>query len=194
MRPGTYHCALTVPPPGNLPDELHLSKLYVSSHRQTAVELPASPEVDPIAAKNVQELLGGRFGEMLTIVNCTFQSFNMRGPNKIRPYYALVSNIAAEERVTSIVSAAINSGLEWATQGLRRFRRSYGRAVGQTASGREQSLPRGPQVHGRQLAPEVLPLLADRQSRVREHLGRPGPGCLHGRRGNSDQFCIQMQG
>ena len=35
------------------------------------VELPASPEVDPIAAKNVQELLGGRFGEMSTLMNYT---------------------------------------------------------------------------------------------------------------------------
>jgi len=28
------------------------------------VELPASPEVDPIAAKSVQEILGGGFGEI----------------------------------------------------------------------------------------------------------------------------------
>jgi Mn-containing catalase len=28
------------------------------------VELPASPEVDPIAAKSVQEIQGGRFGEI----------------------------------------------------------------------------------------------------------------------------------
>lgn len=76
------------------------------------VELPVSPKVDPVAAKNVQELLGGRFGEMSTIMNYTFQSFNMRGRDKIRPYYALVSNIAAEEGGhIEIVSAAINSCL-----------------------------------------------------------------------------------
>jgi Mn-containing catalase len=76
------------------------------------VELPVSPEVDPVAAKNVQELLGGRFGEMSTVMNYTFQSFNMRGRDKIRPYYALVSNIAAEEGGhIEIVSAAINSCL-----------------------------------------------------------------------------------
>jgi Mn-containing catalase len=34
-------------------------------------KLPASPEVDPIAAKNVQELLGGRFGEMSTLMRQT---------------------------------------------------------------------------------------------------------------------------
>jgi len=76
------------------------------------VELPASPEIDPIAAKHVQELLGGRFGEMSTLMNYTFQSFNMRGRDKIRPYYALISNIAAEEGGhIEIVSAAINSCL-----------------------------------------------------------------------------------
>jgi Mn-containing catalase len=74
------------------------------------VQLPASPEVDPIAARNVQELLGGRFGEMSTIMNYTFQSFNMRGRDKIKPYYSLISNIAAEEGGhIEIVSAAINS-------------------------------------------------------------------------------------
>jgi hypothetical protein len=45
----------------------------------------------------VQELLGGKFGEMSTLMNYTYQSFNMRGKSKIRPYYDLVANIAAEE-------------------------------------------------------------------------------------------------
>jgi Mn-containing catalase len=76
------------------------------------VELPASAEVDPVAAKNVQELLGGRFGEMSTLMNYTYQSFAMRGRDAIRPYYALISNIAAEEGGhIEIVSAAINSCL-----------------------------------------------------------------------------------
>src|SRR5579884_812332 len=76
------------------------------------VELPASPKVDPTAAKYVQELLGGRFGEMSTLMNYTYQSFGMRGRDKIRPYYALISNIAAEEGGhIEIVSAAINSCL-----------------------------------------------------------------------------------
>jgi Mn-containing catalase len=76
------------------------------------VELPVSPEVDPVAARNVQELLGGRFGEMSTLMNYTFQSFNFRGRDKVRPFYALISNIAAEEGGhIEIVSAAINSCL-----------------------------------------------------------------------------------
>lgn len=76
------------------------------------VELPASKEIDPIAARNVQELLGGRFGEMSTLMNYTYQSFNMRGRDSIKPFYSLVSNIAAEEGGhIEIVAAAINSCL-----------------------------------------------------------------------------------
>lgn len=76
------------------------------------VELPASPEIDPVAAKNVQELLGGRFGEMSTLMNYTYQSFAMRGRDKIRPFYSLITNIAAEEGGhIEIVAAAINSCL-----------------------------------------------------------------------------------
>ncbi len=45
----------------------------------------------------MQELLGGKFGEMSTLMNYTYQSFNMRGKSKVRPYYDLIANIAAEE-------------------------------------------------------------------------------------------------
>jgi len=74
------------------------------------VELPVAPEIDPKAASNVQELLGGRFGEMSTLMNYTYQSFNFRNRDKLRPYYSLITNIAAEEGGhIEIVSAAINS-------------------------------------------------------------------------------------
>src|SRR5690606_12843672 len=73
------------------------------------VELPKSKTQDPASAASVQELLGGRFGEMSTLMNYTFQSFNFRGRNKLRPYYDLISNIAAEELGhIELVAAAIN--------------------------------------------------------------------------------------
>ena len=50
------------------------------------VELPASTKVDPASAASVQELLGGRFGEMSTLMNYTFQSFNFRGKRKISTF------------------------------------------------------------------------------------------------------------
>ena len=41
--------------------------------------------------------MGGKFGEMSTLMNYTFQSFNFRARQGARPFYDLVSNIAAEE-------------------------------------------------------------------------------------------------
>ena len=41
-------------------------------------ELPPPWERDPAGAQLVQELLGGKFGEMSTWLNYTFQSFNFR--------------------------------------------------------------------------------------------------------------------
>lgn len=61
------------------------------------IELPRPTQADPESAGIVQELLGGKFGEMSTLMNYTYQSFNMRGKSKVRPYYDLIANIAAEE-------------------------------------------------------------------------------------------------
>ena len=59
-----------------------------------AVELPMPEQPDPDAAAAVQKLLGGRFGEMSTLMN---YSFNFRGREAAKPYYDLISNIGAEE-------------------------------------------------------------------------------------------------
>ena len=64
---------------------------------RVAAELPPPSEPDPAGAQAVQELLGGRFGEMSTFMNYTFQSFNFRDREGARPFFDLVANIAAEE-------------------------------------------------------------------------------------------------
>src|SRR4051794_21829851 len=75
-------------------------------------ELPPPSDPDPDGAKAVQELMGGRFGEMSTLMNYTFQSFNFRGRQSARPFYDLVANIAAEEYGhIELVAATINSML-----------------------------------------------------------------------------------
>jgi Mn-containing catalase len=51
----------------------------------------------PNSAAAVQELLGGKFGEMSTFRNYTFQSFNFRGRSRMPPFYDLVANIATDE-------------------------------------------------------------------------------------------------
>src|SRR4030095_7799832 len=60
-------------------------------------ELPQPKNPSPNSAAAVQELLGGRFGEMSTLMNYTMQSFNFRGRSQARPFYDLIANIAAEE-------------------------------------------------------------------------------------------------
>jgi Mn-containing catalase len=82
------------------------------------VELPAPSDPDPAAAAHVQELLGGRFGEMSTLMNYTYQSFNFRGRRKVKPFYDLIANIATEEfGHIELVSAVINGLLTGASKG-----------------------------------------------------------------------------
>ena len=59
--------------------------------------LPAPKRADPNAAAALQELLGGKYGEMSTLGNYMFQSFNFRSKAKLRPFYSLVAAITAEE-------------------------------------------------------------------------------------------------
>jgi Mn-containing catalase len=80
-------------------------------------ELPPPSVPDPDGAAAVQELMGGRFGEMSTLMNYTFQSFNFRGRQGARPFYDLVANIAAEEfGHIELVAATINTMLTGASE------------------------------------------------------------------------------
>lgn len=73
------------------------------------VEMPMPKDPDPTAAACVQELMGGRFGEMTTLNTYMYQSFNFRQREKLRPFYALIANIATEELGhIELVAAAVN--------------------------------------------------------------------------------------
>jgi Mn-containing catalase len=81
-------------------------------------ELPPPSDPDPAGAAAVQELLGGKFGEMSTFMNYTYQSFNFRSRQKARPFYDLVASIAAEEfGHIELVATAINTMLTGAAGG-----------------------------------------------------------------------------
>jgi Mn-containing catalase len=81
-------------------------------------ELPPPSDPDPIGASAVQELLGGKFGEMSTFMNYTYQSFNFRNRQGARPFYDLVASIAAEEfGHIELVATAINTMLTGAADG-----------------------------------------------------------------------------
>ena len=77
-------------------------------------ELPQPKRPDPNAAAALQELLGGKYGEMSTLGNYMFQSFNFRNKSKLRPFYSLVSSIFAEElghvELVSTGIAMLNNG------------------------------------------------------------------------------------
>lgn len=81
-----------------------------------AIELPMPVHPSPNSASAVQELLGGKFGEMSTLMNYTFQSFNFRGRDQMKPFYDLIANIAAEEYGhIELVSHTINMLLSGST-------------------------------------------------------------------------------
>jgi Mn-containing catalase len=80
------------------------------------VELPVAEHPDAKAAQAVQELMGGRYGEMSTLMNYTFQSFNFRGKKELKPFYDTVANIATEELGhIELVAATINGLLSGTT-------------------------------------------------------------------------------
>jgi Mn-containing catalase len=80
------------------------------------VTLPPPSDPDPAGASAVQELMGGKFGEMSTWLNYTFQSFNFRGRQDARPFYDLLCSIATEEfGHVELVAATINTMLTGAT-------------------------------------------------------------------------------
>ncbi|KGX93766.1 manganese catalase [Pontibacillus halophilus JSM 076056 = DSM 19796] len=78
-------------------------------YNRMLVELPIPEEGDANAAAAVQELLGGKFGEMSTLNNYMFQSFNFRDKKKLKPFYDLVASITAEEMGhVELVTTSIN--------------------------------------------------------------------------------------
>ena len=79
------------------------------------IELPSSTKFDPTAAAAVQELLGGRFGEMSTLNNYLHQSVAMKAKKQLGSFYELVASITAEEvGHVELVAATINALLDQA--------------------------------------------------------------------------------
>lgn len=64
-------------------------------HAQTLINPIIDDEPDPSAANALQEGLGGQFGEMRTMMQYLFQSFNFRGDAK--PYCDLIQSVGVEE-------------------------------------------------------------------------------------------------
>jgi Mn-containing catalase len=64
-------------------------------HVQSLINPIVADEPDPSAANALQEGLGGQFGEMRTMMQYLFQSFNFRG--NAAPYKDLIQGVGVEE-------------------------------------------------------------------------------------------------
>jgi Mn-containing catalase len=80
-------------------------------HVQKLINEIIPDEPDPAAANALQEGLGGQFGEMRTMMQYLFQSFNFRG--KARPYLDLIQGIGTEEiSHVELIATTINRLLD----------------------------------------------------------------------------------
>lgn len=82
-------------------------------YREDLINMIVPDKPDPAAAKVMQEILGGRFGEMRTMMQFFFQSSNFRGPAK--QFRDLLRGIFLEELAhVELVQTTINQLLNGA--------------------------------------------------------------------------------
>jgi len=80
-------------------------------HVQKLINEIIPDEPDPAAANALQEGLGGQFGEMRTMMQYMFQSFDFRG--KAQPYRDLIQGIGTEEiSHVELIATTINHLLD----------------------------------------------------------------------------------
>ena len=84
-------------------------------HYQNLINPIVDDEPDPSAANALQEGLGGQFGEMRTMMQYLFQSFNFRG--NATPYLDLIQGIGIEEiSHVELISKTISKLLDGAPE------------------------------------------------------------------------------
>jgi Mn-containing catalase len=102
-------------------------------HVQRLINEIPNDEPDPAAANALQEGLGGQFGEMRTMMQYLFQSFNARGDAK--PFKDLVQGVGIEEiSHVELIATTINRLLD----GSPRYR---GNGNGKSSRGKGASAP-----------------------------------------------------
>lgn len=91
-------------------------KLYfMFYHVQSLINPIVADEPDPSAANALQEGLGGQFGEMRTMMQYLFQSFNFRG--NATPYLDLIQGVGIEEiSHVELISKTISQLLDGAPE------------------------------------------------------------------------------
>lgn len=84
-------------------------------HVQSLINPIVADEPDPSAANALQEGLGGQFGEMRTMMQYLFQSFNFRGD--AAPYRDLIQGVGVEEiSHVELISKTISQLLDGAPE------------------------------------------------------------------------------
>lgn len=87
----------------------HLVGEHVFRSEKLLIPLEKPKNPDPNGAAAIQELLGGKFGEMSTLNNYLHQSFGFKEKRKLKPFYDLVASITAEELGhVELVTTAVN--------------------------------------------------------------------------------------
>jgi Mn-containing catalase len=128
-------------------------------HVQKLINEIVPDEPDPFAANALQEGLGGQFGEMRTMMQYLFQSFNARGD--ATPFKDLIQGVGVEEiSHVELITTTINHLLD----GSSRYRGKSGKASsrngGSEVPGANGSTPleralEVPNVHHMLVAPQT---------------------------------------
>ena len=101
-------------------------------HIQNLINPITADQPDPAAANILQEGLGGQFGEMRTMMQYLFQSFNARGEAK--PFKDLIQGVGIEEiSHVELITTTINMLLD----GSADYRGKGSMAKTKTVSGKQ---------------------------------------------------------
>lgn len=135
-------------------------------HVQRLINEIIPDEPDPAAANALQEGLGGQFGEMRTMMQYLFQSFNARGDAK--PYKDLIQGVGTEEishveLITTTINYLLDGSARYQGNGNGKARTaSRSRAETVPGAGGQTPLknaPGIPNVHHMLVAPQcALPV------------------------------------
>src|SRR5688572_4345136 len=111
----------------------HYEKEFMFFHVQRLINEIPTDEPNPAAANALQEGLGGQFGEMRTMMQYLFQSFNARGDAK--PYKDLIQGVGIEEiSHVELIATTINHLLDGSS-------RYQGNGNGKAKAGRSEKVP-----------------------------------------------------
>ena len=131
-------------------------------HVQSLINEIVPDEPDPHAANALQEGLGGQFGEMRTMMQYLFQSFNARGDAK--PYKDLIQGIGVEEishveLITTTINHLLDGSARYKGSSKPKTKKAGNGVPGAGGSTPLDRAPQGPNVHHWLVAPQcALPV------------------------------------